>query len=267
MDTPWSPAVIDWLPDRDELLALPSPSESRSPRLGLVFEHLWQHWLQQTGWRWQANLQIQSSQRTLGELDLLIQPPPLPHRKTAQPPIHAELALKFYLGVGEDWIGPNRRDYLARKLSHTQHHQLPLSQTDAARTTLTENQWSKPEPISILRGCLFYPADPQIQATPPDNLNSTHWRGHWCHHQTMRALLPDGYWYLLAKDEWISPALSQIAINNEELFHLLDVYFQYVNTPVCLARMKSGFRGWAEIERWFIMPDHWPVQSVSATPL
>lgn len=257
----WAPAHPAWLPDADTLLASSIPDDARSPRLGLVFEHLWQHWLSHTSLRWCANVQIQSSQRTLGELDLLIQP-------NASPALHIELALKFYAGLGDDWIGPNRKDFLADKLNHTRTRQLALSQAEPARQHLQQLGWTQPQPQAVFRGCLFHPAHPDLDARLPDGIAADHWRGHWCHHQDARALLPAGaHWYLLAKDEWISPALSQIAVPSTELHTLLDLHFRYLRTPVCLGRMASGPWGWGEIERWFIMPDQWPVQTVSSPTL
>lgn len=260
LDCEWSPAQLEWLPEMSELLASPEPSNARSARLGLVFEHLWHHWLQQTDWHWDANIQISSHRKTLGELDLLL-------HANATTPLHLELALKFYAGIGTDWIGPNRKDYLADKLHHTRTRQLPLVQTDAARPVLDQLGWSSPESLAVMRGCLFYPANNAFSVTLPDDIAAQHWRGYWCHHRDIQQLLPSAHWYLLAKDEWISPAVSQIAIPNTELQPLLDLHFRHLRTPVCLGRMASGSWGWGEIERWFIMPDHWPTQPESSPPL
>ena len=260
LECEWSPAQPEWLPELADLLACPEPDQARSPRLGLVFEHLWQHWLKHSGYPWQANVQIQSQHRTLGELDLLLQPP-------ASSALHIELALKFYAGLGNDWIGPNRKDFLADKLEHTRTRQLPLAQTDTARQHLQQLGWHQLHSQAVFRGCLLYPAHPELNARAPEAVSSNHWRGLWCHYQDTETLLPEAHWYLLAKDEWISPTLSQIAIPTAELQPLLDLHFRYLRVPVCLGRMESGAHGWGEIERWFVMPNQWPVQTVSAPSL
>ena len=262
MQTDWAPATPDWLPSLTELLETPVPTAARSARLGLVFEHLWHHWLAHTDWRWQANLQIMDAKRTLGEMDLLLQP--------KQPTVlHLELALKFYAGHDRDWIGPNRRDYLADKLHHTQTRQLALSANEQARQQLKEHGWgnSISDALAVLRGCLFHPAHPNIEAQLPAGISPQHWRGRWCHYSHLRTCLPHARWYLLSKDEWISPVLSQLSIANSELYTLLDLHFRYLSTPVCLARVESGPYGWGEIERWFVMPDHWPSKPVTPTAL
>ena len=262
IDTDWAPAEQPWLPELSNLINTPIPTEARSARLGLVFEHLWHHWLETTRWRWQANIQVQESGKTLGEMDLIVAP-----GNTA--PLHLELALKFYAGFGTDWIGPNRRDYLRDKLHHTQTRQLSLSGSAAARKHLIEHGWNPDvgQSQAIMRGCLFYPANPDIRVELPDGISDQHWRGNWCHHSELKERLPAGNWYLIAKDEWISPVLSQIAVPNDELYPLLALHFRYLSTPVCLAQMASGRYGWGEIERWFVMPDHWPSKPVSTTSL
>lgn len=264
LDTTWAPEYPEWLPQLDALLNTPVPSEARSARLGLVFEHLWHHWLEHSQWHWQANIQITEAGQTLGELDLLIQPP----KRQA---MHLELALKFYAGIGDDWIGPNRRDYLAEKLAHTQSRQLALSSNQATKQLLDQpqysGQWSELLPLAIMRGCLFYPANPEIKTGLPTGIADDHWRGQWCHYGEVRDWLPNAHWYLIAKDEWISPVLCQLSISNMELYQLLDLHFRYLSIPVCLARVESGRHGWGEIERWFIMPDHWPAKTVSPAPL
>lgn len=254
---------------------LSQPQECRSPRLGLVFEHLWQHWLAQSHLRWSANIQIKDQGRTLGELDLLVD--------DGQDHWHLELAIKFYLNCQRDWIGPNRRDRLADKIRHTRDHQLPLSQQQAAIESLKASDWRPSKRLAITRGCLFYPHDyshdpktgiatrsasdltPESVNGPtlkksvgtPIEVNPTHWRGQWMHAQYL-SQLPQGRWYLLAKDQWLSPALVSQPVDNAYLQKYLNAHFNHLRTPVCLVRTEQGRHGWAEQERWFVMPDGWP---------
>lgn len=73
------------------------------------------------------NQVINNSERTLGELDLLIK------HKSGEI-IHLELALKFYLWAESDqasqfnWVGAGLTDFLALKLARLASHQLKISQ-------------------------------------------------------------------------------------------------------------------------------------------
>ncbi|MEE3210323.1 MAG: DUF1853 family protein, partial [Pseudomonadota bacterium] len=121
-----TPPLTEILPELCEsrLKGTTLSPDFQSPRLGFRFEQLWQSALSSSEIPFIANQQITDEGRTLGELDLLI--------PRGQSTLHIELALKFYLGVEDDWIGPNRRDLLSRKIQHTFDHQLPLAQNPVA---------------------------------------------------------------------------------------------------------------------------------------
>jgi hypothetical protein len=102
-------------------------------RLGRYFEQLWLYFLD-----WHPDINIlcanqqmticeskgSSRQRTLGEIDALVQQRHSPHQG-----IHIEMALKFYLQLPNGrWLGPNQRDYLDLKLDRLLTQQLKLSQ-------------------------------------------------------------------------------------------------------------------------------------------
>ncbi|MEK9766270.1 MAG: DUF1853 family protein, partial [Thalassolituus sp.] len=175
--------------------------------------------------------------------------------------LHIELALKFYLGVKDDWIGPNRRDLLSRKLTHTFNHQLPLAQTSAAGSALRNAGLSTDSgPVisaAVMRGCLFHPAHDAPCAPLPERIAADHWSGFWCPADQLD-LLPEGQWYVLSKPDWISPVVSDFAISAAELRYYLAVYFRYLRTPVCIANMAADQAGhWYETERWMIVPGDW----------
>jgi hypothetical protein len=220
-----------------------------SPRLGFCFEQMWQQALTMAGISYVANTQITSPQRTLGELDLLI--------NQANKTLHAELALKFYLGVEDDWIGPNRRDLLSQKIAHTTSHQLPLASTNEGLTAIKNAGFNNEvTSVAIMRGCLFHPAHNLTPAPLPQDVAHDHWRGQWCPVSQLH-LIPEGHWYVLSKQDWISPVLASFSIDREELIHYLSVYFDHLTTPMCIARVNKGPYGWAEAERWMIVPADW----------
>ena len=254
-----------------ELLMTDTPvtMDFQSPRLGFCFEQLWHTGFQACGVEHVSNLQIQTDDngtvRTLGELDLL-----LPQKDQI---LHIELALKFYLGVKDDWIGPNRRDLLSRKLTHTFGHQLPLVQSPEAAKAInatglaTDNR--PVNSVAIMRGCLFHPIHDIGCADLPAEISPDHWRGYWCPANQLE-LLPDADWYVLSKPDWISPVVSTFAVSTNDLRQYLNCYFRYLRTPVCVALMahsstsnsensseKNSQSKCYETERWMIVPSDW----------
>ena len=256
LDCSWSPAHPAWLPEtpdwalQQRINLLPAP-EYRSHRLGLKFEQLWQQYFDLTAERSEANVQLVRDGITLGEMDILT--------RIGERNWHLELALKFYLAVGDDWVGPNSRDRFYSKLGHTRHHQLDLSRDSATQTRLENSGWSDVLPQALMRGCLFYPAHRSEDMQLPAELNPDHWRGFWCHAASADAI-PDGRWSILAKDQWMSPALVTCTVSREELIRYARLQLQYVSFPVCAVLTEEGPWGITEQQRWLIMPDHWPAQ-------
>ncbi|HCH62568.1 MAG: hypothetical protein CL927_14845 [Deltaproteobacteria bacterium] len=175
---------------------LPPTPEPLHHRLGRRFEQHWQHaFTQLPGWTvLGAGIQIQSAGRTLGELDLLV---------TSEGEVwHLELAVKFYLcapghsgDILSDWIGPNGRDRLDRKLARMRDHQLPLGQSDPARDTLQ---------------ALGLPA-PTRSAAVLNGIRFSHWQaphsdvaGRWCSVRDLPAAVPEGR--VLSRPEWLGHA-------------------------------------------------------------
>ena len=261
LDCDWSPARPSWLPAQpgpallDMINQLPAPVY-RSQRLGLMFEQLWQQFLQHYASRSEANRQLTADGRTLGEMDLLTE---IDGRQW-----HLELALKFYLSHQQDWIGPNSRDRLSRKLHHTTGHQLTLSRHQQAEHELAAAGWHQPQPQAVMRGCLFYPAVPDSPPQLPQELNPQHWRGIWCHARDLPAVLPDGLWSLLSKPQWLSPARINTAVAAAELQRYAAMHFRYLSYPLCAVQLEEGPWGLTEQQRWLIMPDQWPAEGTHA---
>ena len=260
LDCSWSAAQPQWFPQLQQQAGSPASwqriKHSKHSRLGLIFESLWHEWLQHSDWRWDANIQISQYGRTLGELDLLID--------TGEQHCHIELAMKFYLGIGNDWIGPNRRDRLANKIRHTREQQLPLSRQAEAQQQLAAMGWHPTDSEAVFRGCLFYPADSTVTAQLPQEVNRQHWQGRWCHASAVPNHITEGFWVILARDEWLSPVLSPVAASAADVIQLLGCHFRHLQVPLCLARVKplqqqsTGQQQWAEQQRWMVVADRWP---------
>ncbi|MEH3023497.1 MAG: DUF1853 family protein [Pseudomonas oryzihabitans] len=194
--------LADWLRQQDaapaELVAWLAQGSDR--RLGRRYERLWQFALERAPGvsLLAANLPLRDGERTLGELDLLVE--------DAEGTHHLELAVKFYLGEGSSaaprWLGPGGEDQLARKLAHLRERQLPLSATPLARASLATLDIASPRAALWIGGYLFQPLAAPLSwpagALPPARPQL------WC----VRARLPDGPWEVLPKGHWLAPAVT-----------------------------------------------------------
>ncbi len=222
-------------------------------RLGNYFETLWRFWLQTNG-RYRllyANLPVRSRDRTtLGEFDLL-----LADRETGKT-LHWELAVKFYLGVGdtaqpENWWGPAQRDRLDIKTRRLLTHQSKLSQHPEADTLLNQLGIRIDETWVILKGRLFYPAaQPAIQ---PRGAQPGHLSGFWAS-TAVFARFEEALWLPLERHQWLAP---QSEIDQFACLQGSDITAQWrhspLRRPLCLARIENA----VEIERGFVVPDDW----------
>ena len=150
---PWLASVDADPAELDELLA-----GQKDRRLGKYFETLWLYWLRHNK-RYQVienNLQIIIEGETLGEIDFIVF-----DRVTGQT-AHWELAVKFYLGVGDtremsSWYGPNLNDRLDIKVEHLLHRQSLMTKDRRVARWLQQSGIVIDECAVILKGRLYYP--------------------------------------------------------------------------------------------------------------
>lgn len=220
-------------------------------RLGTCFERLWHYWLTHNP-RYRllvANLPVRQGGTTLGEFDLIVE-----DRDTGKT-LHWEIALKFYLGLGDtadaaNWCGPARHDRLAIKTRHLLQHQSRLSRQPEARALLSARDLHIDETRVILKGRLFYPAGARLPG--PSGCCAAHLRGGWLHAGHLERQ-PARHWLVLEKQQWLAPLLkpSGTLLSTPALAE-----WWHNNThrqPVCAATFSDS----RESGRWFIVPDDW----------
>lgn len=257
--------LVDWLRQLDET---PAPLQRRlddSPvrRLGLYYERLWQFALQAAPdiRLIAANLPIRQQGRTLGEMDLLLEDEAGVH--------HLELAVKFYLGTGNDrndhalWLGPGAHDRLDLKLDHLRRHQLQLSSRPETRRTLEALHQGEVQPALWLGGYLFYP--PGSAHVAPCGANPDHLRGHWLRRQQWAAhaeRAPGAVWQPLPRLAWLAPArLAGHACWPAQAWEHWLTHLPDDARAQLLVRLEPDDTGhWQERERVFLVSDDWPRQ-------
>ena len=192
------------------------------------------------------NVVINSEQRTLGELDLIIRD------RRDRSLIHVEVTLKFYLGLTDGrFPGPNPEDNLARKYQRLATHQFPLLHEPETRTRLRELGLPAVDRQCLFsRGRLFYPPDRPVEA--PAQAWAGHERGHWWR---ARSTPPDEHWYLLARPQWLAAApmsdSDAVPLASDELID----YVQARQRPQMVVRQGGNGPGIPS----FVVPDRgWP---------
>ncbi len=260
---------LDWLHQLD---VDPAPlqqwlDQKQSPLLGIYFESLLAFWLQHLPDTelLAQNLKVGQPGLQLGEFDLLF-------RDLAQQQlIHWEVTVKFYLRYGSDdyqWLGPNPRDSLQRKLNKVFDHQLRLSEQPKAQQVLQYQLGQhQPTPQAVVKGYLFYPYDSDWRKPIeiPAGVSANHLKGWWCRHADMPVRLAlcetDNRWMLLPRLQWLSPVVRYNMtglMDENELLGCLTDYFSEYYKAVLLVELKVGDDGWSEVSRGFVVNDEWP---------
>jgi hypothetical protein len=256
--------LADWLMQQDMHPAALQDwlTQSRSQRLGIHYERLWQFALQQAPGveLLAANLPVRQAGQTLGELDLLLRDSDGDH--------HLELAIKLYLGppAGDgrlplNWRGAGRADNLARKLEHLCCQQLPLSGSPAAQPILAEHGVTRVQASLWLGGYLFYPW-PDGCATPA-GCHPEHVRGHWLQHREWPAFVRTStarHWRPVPRDCRLAPVRFDAALCWTD-DQLTDWQRALANdaAPSLLAGFTQQADGsWKESARVMLLNDGWP---------
>ena len=235
------------------------PELSAQMRLGHYAEWLMQQWLGQCSQVTAVvhNVTIYQQRRSLGELDLV-------YRDTQGCWHHLELAIKYYLfdpaveGELSCFVGPNRKDTLARKLDKLIDHQLPIALSDEGRETLaglgieqlaSQQLW--------LTGRLFYPAkliDKQF-----NTLNPTHLRGWWRSLTGLKHYIeqnPQHSWRQLDRSEWLSGFSQQPNwLSGSQLLENL----QPLSRPTQLIERNAS-----QLSYGFVVEDDWSSQPLGS---
>lgn len=257
---PWLNRVDSDPAELDELLA-----GQRDRRLGKYFETLWLYWLNHNP-RYQIienNLQVIIDGETLGEIDLIV------FDKLSRQTMHWEVAVKFYLGVGDtrdmsNWHGPNLRDRFDIKVDHLLHRQSVISRDHRVTPWLKQRGISVDQCTVILKGRLYYPEsnvgypyqnnDPYELISPalcaPDHLYSM-----WISQSRFDEIFDDKQCFLpLINYGWMERIPTQSvkkSYNKNNIFEIVS------NNMVRLPLQVQLLKPCDSWDRAFIMGDDW----------
>lgn len=70
----------------------------------------------------------------------------------------------------------------------------------------------------------------------------------------------DSRWMVLERLHWLAPARSdgEELMDRPALDRLLEGHLRHSGRPLLVAELSPGRRGYSEVSRGFIVPDHWP---------
>jgi hypothetical protein len=257
--------------DRDASTLLAQLAQRPSHRLGIYFEQLWQFFLRQDPevQLVASNLPVHDQGSTLGEFDCIY------FCQRRQRHVHLELAVKYFLGwvdtgpgegssEGRNWLGPDTRDRLDKKIDHILHRQILLSDNPVARQRLSELGIERPLKEIALKGQLFQPREAALK--PPRGYNSNHAFREWLHCDRLAAYLASTgstTFEILPKMRWLSNAQSggtSRTFTRDQLLSELTQYFVHDDYPLLIAALDR--RG-QESSRFFVTDRDWPHRDAS----
>lgn len=238
--------VVEWLRLLDEEARADQPLSAQWGRLGHYFEDLVAYYLTHSPSSGISTLRRNLPLRktlakgkgieTVGELDFLLE-------QDGQLQ-HLEVAVKFYLGMGEEplrqWVGPNSKDRLDIKWRRMIHHQLPLAQRFSEYEGIDSRYW--------LKGILFQPwRDLAVDGQPQFD---------WLHISDAEEYFGryDGHWQWLQKCHWLGAfSEGQLTLRTQPLLLQLRRHFAQAGHGVMLVN-----RSVAAQHRCFVVADDWP---------
>ena len=246
--------------DKDPAELELSLAQQKDRRLGKRFETLWAFWLEKST-RFEVivqNMPLRDGDRTLGELDFLVI-----DKKTGKY-LHLEMAVKFYLGIGDtalhcNWHGPGLKDRLDKKVEHLKNKQSVISDQPAVQGLLNDMKLRVDARGVILKGRLFYPGERAMTAYRytafPVDASLEHPRSYWLplhrfkssHSDKQRFCPLVGYGWMAG----IGQADMRDAMEKEELIEAIG--YGKLRLPLYVA-------GGTEkdcVERFFIVSDDW----------
>ena len=202
-----------------------------------------------------SNLQVIEEKVTKGELDLIL------FDYKHQVKRHWEIALKFYLQVGDNghhdnFLGPSTHDYLARKMKKLYQSQLPLGQ----HPQIAQKHGPLVSGV-FLKGQLFYPSHRKVVL--PDKAQKKSPAYSYMDLSQFEAWQQEGEnrFALLKKPHWISPYLEEDGIQLLNKFDILKVLaeeIERIDRPQLLAICRKTDEAYAEMQRIFVCPLRWP---------
>ncbi len=187
------------------------------------------------------NIQIIEDEKTLGELDFIIED------KNTKQLIHMELAYKFYLYDPNislepinNWIGPNRNDSLNEKLEKLKRKQFPLLYHERAKSALSQIEIDEVSQALCLLVSLFIPYE---YDTHFDLIYENAIKGYYLNMETFIRLDHSAKtYYIPSKTEWgMDPSENDIWTGFNEVEKYIKASINEKKAPLCWQKHKDSY--------------------------
>ncbi|GHC55256.1 DUF1853 family protein [Ulvibacter litoralis] len=196
-----------------------------------------------------ANIQIQGTSETLGELDYLV------YSINNKQILHIELACKFYVhDVSYDtneeshWIGPNRKDTLSDKLGKLKEKQFPLlfkSETKKKLATLGIETDSIVQQV-CLKAFLFIPKHLQKESFPKEYSDCI--IGYWIRFHEFSSESETALYAIPKKKEWLIASQNTTEwVSFSEIQNEIKLQLDQNKSPLVYKKRQNT------IERFFVV--------------
>ncbi len=239
--------AFPWLMELDKRPALlqQALAKVKNTRLGFRFEALLAYWMQQQSdiRLLKQNWQIVHNKRTLGEFDFIIEKGQTEHWETA---------IKFYLGYGNKWYGPNAHDRLDLKSTLIFDKQLRFSSFPEVKEVLDAEGIHIAASKIWAKGILFEHAFGQQQPPLPENANPKCIAGKWLYLEEFAQLEEDRQWMLIPHQEWLDPFPANEVYSTKEILPNISSLLQ-TQDSIMLGEMRQD-----KMVKWFVVNGNWP---------
>src|SRR5690554_363603 len=250
LNLPTLKRIIDFVSDNilfeekaEDLIKLPLGKYAEQ-LVATFFNHSIQHHLLGN------NIQLISQNKTIGEVDFLLE-----NQKT-KTNIHLEFAIKFYLKTTEngavEYLGPNAKDSLARKLKKMHEHQLQLLQKHQQLLPLGFQKIIF-HPKLLMKVYSFFPFE---EWKKRDKNFAT--EGWWLKFKDWESLVEVASYFQFINDkkQWIFPYSSQNKMQDiPESKVYLNKFFSKDRNYVMVIRWDTNKK---IVDRGFIVRNEWP---------
>ncbi|SAK59034.1 hypothetical protein AWB76_02669 [Caballeronia temeraria] len=266
-------ATLAWLKALD---AAPQPlhDHARDPkftRLGIYAESLIRFFLAHgpAARLIAANVPLRRQRRTIGECDFLLE-------SADGARLHWELAVKFYLHIGDDdaartarlsnYVGPNLQDRFDIKHERLMTHQLALTGRAEFALLGFDGPW---QAQLFIKGRLFYHGLDGDAVVPAPEIGAHHLRGWWLTASEWRearahASGDERAWVVQPRMAWLASrrldasAAGTLIAESDAIRSRLEAT---IAPTMIAAYMRDEAGQWIEESRGFIVPDDWPARA------
>lgn len=195
----------------------------------------------------ESNIPLRNSDRTIGEIDFII--------KNGSQVIHLELTTKFYLfdesldsKLINQWIGPNRKDFLHLKVSKLKCHQFPIIKSNEFLEYIISRKIPIPDQQSLMfKAQLFVPLNSPYNF--PKNYNDCI-VGNWFTNEQFEQLNQKVFFIPNKNDWFIDPNENMQWISKQECMNQIKTFHSRKFSPMIWIKNQIGLASKAFIVWW-----------------